>query len=205
MAARKAKAAGRKGRAKLLTRRELTVELRGERPSLHPQTIVRWESMGLPVAKPGGPGRPSLYDPQKVRDWLAERDAAGRERGALDPNQERARKDRWMARRSRQEYLVRKRLLLPRDEVEREVGTRVAASRAIMLAWPTAWADRLARVATLEGTAGVERELRSMVREALGELATLRGAPGPSGGPESAPAKRRAAPPGPASGAEATA
>lgn len=152
----------------LKTRRELA-ELMG----LNMDTVTRWERAGMPIVERGGRGRPSFYDPEAVRAWLKERDAAARAstNGPLDPTQEKARRERWQAMVARQTYLMRKRALLPAEEVEREEAARVAAARAKLLQVPTAYADGLHRTALVEGAAGLEKALRKMVNEVLAELA----------------------------------
>lgn len=165
--------------ADLKTRRDLAALL-----GVNPATVQSWTEMGMPVAQRGGKGRPSLFDQAAVQAWLDARDEKAKEAiaGSLNPAQERARRDRWTARLARQTYLVRKRVLLPADEVMKEVGSRIAAARAKFLSVPTSYADRIHRVATLEHVPGVERLLREMVREVLRELTDLRphGKPAPT-------------------------
>jgi phage terminase Nu1 subunit (DNA packaging protein) len=150
---------------KLLTRRELA-ELR----DVHPQTVTKWESEGLPVAEKGGPGRPSHYDPDEVADWLASREASAKNGTRFDLVQERARKERAQAQLAELNYQERLGELLEKDDVAKTWESEVAAARAILLAVPQTWADRIHRAGALDGVAGVERELRVMARETLREL-----------------------------------
>lgn len=153
----------------LLTRRELAALL-----DVHMQTVTKWERAGLPIAKRGRRGKPSRYDETEVRAWLQQRDEAAHKAAALDPFQERARKDRAQAILAEQMHAIRARALLPREEVERTWGAEVSAARAKLLAWPLMIADRVYRVATLEGIVGVERVLREAVNEVLRELSAPR-------------------------------
>jgi phage terminase Nu1 subunit (DNA packaging protein) len=151
---------------KLLTRQELAEAL-----GKHPDTIAAWVSEeGLPVAERGRGGRASKYDLQAVLAWVSAREDAQRA-GPLDPVQEKARRDHWQATLAEQTYRVRNGKLLDADDVERAWSAEVAAVRAKLLTIPTSYADRLFRVATLEGIGGVERILREAVHATLRELA----------------------------------
>jgi phage terminase Nu1 subunit (DNA packaging protein) len=177
MATRRKKwAAGvaRKPHPKLVTRREVAAAL-----DVHMGTVTLWERGGLPIAKRGGRGRPSLYDPTVVQHWLAERDGAARKAAeGTGPTQgtlaARAERDHWQAQVARQNYETKQGLLVPAADVERVWSAEVAGWKAKILSQPTAWADRLFRAATLEGLAGVERVAREMATELLREFAGRR-------------------------------
>lgn len=157
------------------TKRKTTVTRRevAETLGVHMATITGWERQGLPIVKRGGRGRPSRYDLEAVRAWLAARDQAARKAvaGPLDPVQEKAARDHWQAELAEQTYKIRQKVLLPADEVERAWSAEVAAVRSKLLALPTTFADRLHRAATLEGLAGVERVLQAAVHDVLRQLA----------------------------------
>jgi len=149
----------------LVTRRELAKRL-----GCNARTIAKWIEEGLPVAKRGRGGRPSKYDEAAVRAWIEVREEAARS-NAPDLMASRARKELAQAVEAEQRVAIRAGKLIPIEEVDRIWSGQVAAVRARLLAWPTALADRLHRVAALEGAAGVERVLQEIVYDALRELA----------------------------------
>lgn len=144
------------------------------------RTIAKWLEEGMPVEERGRGGRASRYDERKVRAWVAAREKAG---GMSEVARERARKERAQAVLAEQLAASRSQDLLPRVDVERVWAAEVAAVRAKLLSWPATLADRLTRVASLEGEVGVERVLDEAVRDALRELA--------GGGDQVAPAGKR--------------
>lgn len=162
------KRAQKKGKPpKLLTRQELALAL-----AKHPDTIAAWASAeGMPVAERGRGGKPSKYDLEAVKAWLAAREAEVRSSGPLDPIQEKARRDHWQATLAEQTWKVRNGKLLDAEEVERAWAAEINGCRAVLLAVPTTYADRVYRAASLEGVGGVERLLREAVHGALRELA----------------------------------
>lgn len=170
--ARKPEAVLAQAEGQLLTRRQLS-ELLG----VHMQTVTKWEHEGLPVALRGRRGRASQYKASDVREWLAAREAAKQAdavAGGLDVAQERAKKERWQARLAEQTYMVRARQLLPAVDVEKVWAARVSAARNVLLAAVASHSDTIYRAATVEGVAGVERELKSLVYASLHELAITR-------------------------------
>lgn len=152
--------------ASLITRRELA-ELR----AVHYNTVIDWERDGMPVAKKGSRGRPSMYSQAAVEAWLEAREAAAANGSRLDVSQERARKERAQALLAEQMYASRARDLLSRTDVEHEWAAEIAGVRAVFLAVPTTFAARVFRAGTLDGEAGTERVLREVVNEVLRELA----------------------------------
>lgn len=136
----------------------------------HPMTITKWERQGMPIAERGRKGKPSLYREADVRGWLEAREAAAKTSGLVDVAQERARKERAQAELAEQTYQARARELLPAADVEKAWNAEVQAVRAAILATYTTQADRLHRVAVLDGVAGVEAELKAMAHELLREL-----------------------------------
>jgi phage terminase Nu1 subunit (DNA packaging protein) len=159
----------------LLTRPQVAALLRA-----NPLTVSRWEHEGLPVAEPGAPGRASRYDAAAVVAWYtARRVAALTTSGdgpALEPNAERARKDRAQAELAEQTLAVRRGALIPKTEFERVLGPAVTAIRAKLLALPRAAALRVVRAASGGGgEKAVERVLMADVRDTLTALAHLAG------------------------------
>lgn len=151
-----------------LTRRDLAAAL-----NVHMMTVTKWEQQGLPVAKRGRRGNPSLYDEAAVRAWLQARKEAAEAPGApLDLVQARARKEHFQALLAEQQLQLRSRGLLPRDEVERIWSAEIAAARTLILSSYVTHADRVHRASTTEGLAGVERTLRDIAHEVLNELAS---------------------------------
>jgi phage terminase Nu1 subunit (DNA packaging protein) len=151
----------------LVTRRRLAELL-----DVHMMTVTKWERDGLPVAKRGRKGKPSLYREEAVQAWLFARDQAAKSPDApLDLAQERAKKERWQGFLAEQTFKVRDRQLIPAAEVEKVWLAEVTAVRAVILASYTADADRVFRAGTLEGVAGVERELKDLAERVLRELA----------------------------------
>ena len=170
----------RQARAKLATRREVAEAL-----GVHMDSVSKWERQGLPLVKRGGRGRPSRYDLEAVRAWLAARDGAARKAvdGPLDPIQEKAARDHWQAELAQQTHRIRQRELLPAADVERAWAAEVAGVRAKLLSLPTTYSDRLHRASTLEGVPGTERVLRDAVYDVLRQLAgTSKAEPQPGGG-----------------------
>lgn len=155
-------------RKKLATRREVAEAL-----GVHMASVTKWERQGLPIVSRGSRGRPSQYDLEAVRGWLAARDQAARRatEGPLDPVQERAARDHWQAELAEQTHQIRQKALLPADEVARAWAAEIAGVRAKLLALPTTFADRIQRAATLHGLAGVEKTLQAAVYDVLRQLA----------------------------------
>lgn len=155
-------------RKKLATRREVAAAL-----GVHMDSVFKWERSGLPVVVRGGRGRPSKYDLEAVRAWLASRDEAARRavEGPLDPVQEKAARDHWQAELARQTHEIRHRTLLPSADVERAWAAEVAAVRAKLLALPTTYSDRIHRAGTLDGLSGVEKALQAAVYDVLRQFA----------------------------------
>jgi len=125
----------------------------------------------MPVAERGRGGRPSRYDVAKCRAWRT----AHQDHGVADAPgglfKERARRELAQALLVEQTYAVRAKTLLPAEEVERVWSAEQTAVRAMLLALPQAYADRLCRAATQDGVAGAEHAIRQMVDEVLTELA----------------------------------
>jgi phage terminase Nu1 subunit (DNA packaging protein) len=148
----------------LLTRTELASRL-----DVHVRTILKWVREGCPVARHGRGREPSLFDERAVREWRAARDEAARQRWA-PLEAARARKDAALALESEQRVARRAGVLLDIDTVDRVWSAQVAAVRAALLALPMAIADRIDRVAKLEGKAGVRRVMRKAIANVLREL-----------------------------------
>lgn len=134
------------------------------------QTITKWERDGMPIATRGTRGRPSLYDAAACEAWRAARDAAA-ETATHSLEQARIQKELSQAALNRQTAAIRAGQLLKREDVERTWAKHVAAVRNRLLHLPTALADRLHRLATLEGPSAVEAALQEAVGDVLRELA----------------------------------
>lgn len=150
----------------LLTRRELAARM-----NVVMSAVTKWEQAGLPIAERGRPGKPTLYRQEDVQAWLVAREQGAGANGSLNVNQERARRERAQASLAEQTFQMRQRDLLPRVDVEKVWAAEVGAVRTRLMAIPTTIADRVMRIATLEGVEGVERELRDVVEDVLRELA----------------------------------
>jgi len=148
----------------LLTRRELAAAF-----GVHMLTVTKWERDGMPIAKRGARGRPSLYDEAACRTWKILRDEAAMQTSSLE--QARIQKELSQAELNRQTAEIRAGNLLQRDDVERVWSQHVAAVRRKLLHLPVTLADRLHRIATLEGPSAVEAKLLEAVEDVLNELA----------------------------------
>lgn len=151
---------------RLLNRRDLAALF-----GVHMQTVTKWERDGLPVAQRGRKGRASLYREGQVRAWLTAREEAAKTGAGVDVAAARAAKDTWQAKLAEQAYLVRSRSLLPAEEVARMWAAEVLAIRTIILGSYATATDKVLRAATVDGRAGVERELMAIADAALRELA----------------------------------
>jgi phage terminase Nu1 subunit (DNA packaging protein) len=136
---------------------------------VHTETVKSWVRAGCPVAQRGGRGRPSLYRESDVRDWLEQRDQA-RQTKARALEQARARLAHAQARLAEQKVKIQQGELVHAHDVERRWNQSVTAVRAALLNTPAAYADRIYRAFTVDGRAGVARELEVMAREVLREL-----------------------------------
>jgi phage terminase Nu1 subunit (DNA packaging protein) len=166
---------------KPVTRLELAKAL-----ETNPRTIAKWLEEGMPVKTRGRGGRASVYDLGEVKAWLRAREkAASGEGGPFDAMQARAERDRWQAKLAEQTHQMRERTLLPAAEVEKAWSSTVTAIRAQLLLIPITYADRILRVARLEGVTGVQATLEEAVYGALRELA------GPTAVAEKKPTKPR--------------
>ena len=153
---------------KLVNRRELAASLD---PPVVMQTITKWADAGMPVAEPGRKGKPSLYDEDKVREWLANREKAAQKNGTVDLTRDRARKERAQAVLAEQTVAIRAKDLVPRVQVERAWAAEVSAVRAKLLAWPATISERLHRESAVRGVKGVERVIKEAAEGLLRELA----------------------------------
>lgn len=164
----------------LVTRRELAAKF-----DVFMGTITKWQEEGMPIAKRGSGGRPSLYSEPKVRAWHEHREKAAQNGGDVDLVRERARKERAQAILAEQTVAIRAKELVPSDEIEKVWLAHVTAVRAKLLAWPATLSDRLHRARIRDGAAGIEQVLKIAVDEALTELS--------AGTPRNKKAKKRTA------------
>ena len=103
--------------------------------------------------------------------------AVQRESRPLDPQQERARRDRAQALIGEQTYAARARELLPADEVARVWSAHIQAVRTKLLSWPATLTDQLHRASRgAGGPAAIERVLVVAIREVLIELSQSKAA-----------------------------
>jgi hypothetical protein len=130
-------------------------------------------------AQPGGPLEAAVVEPGKGRRaaLLSRRGvevyaAALRDQRPLDPQYERARRDRAAADLGELKVHAERGVLLPADEVERQWVAEVTALRNHLLSVPTIACDRIYRAAVLGDVAAVERELDDQMRRVLTELSS---------------------------------
>ena len=161
------RAARRRASSKLVTRAKLAAAM-----GVVPGRISKWEAEGCPVAVKSGSGRPSLFDPEAVRTWLATRGQATQARNGLGSlPDERAREARAKAMLAEQTLRIRSGELVPSAELEaawlelhEAVATTVAAIPKL--------ADRLVALAREGGAVAVARALDEAIEQALQELST---------------------------------
>jgi phage terminase Nu1 subunit (DNA packaging protein) len=136
-------------------------------------TIIRFARDGMPVAEGGGQGRQAKYLPSACVAWrLAQVESKYAGMEGLNPQVERAKRDRAQARLADQLHARRSGEVIAVEEVRQTWVSLVLAVRSKMLRWPSSLADQLARTST---PAEVQRILDVEVRAALEELS--RGAP----------------------------
>lgn len=130
--------------------------------------IPKYVLQGMPVHSGGGSGKQSQYLPSACVAWFVaqiEARFAGME--GLNPQRERALRDRAQARLAEQLHRTREGAMIEYREVAQALGFVVSATRSRLLAMPGALAMPLA--ATTE-PAQAEAVLREAVRDALRDL-----------------------------------
>jgi phage terminase Nu1 subunit (DNA packaging protein) len=143
-------------RKALLTRRELAAAL-----DAHVRTIAKWELEGLPVAKRGARGKPSMYDEAISRAWVrAHQTEVARNR--QEAERARARKDSAQAALAEQLAATRSGELVRSADVERQYFDACRMLRDRILNVP----DRLADLGPV-----VRARIRAELRQALGKVA----------------------------------
>ena len=132
-------------------------------------TVKTWVADGCPVAKRGkGRGSPNFFDIEEVRKWR------GAKSGKLDPQAERARKDKASADGIEIRNQVMLGQLVDKDSLVEHWADMVGAARAKLLSLPT----KLATVAVASNDLEeIQHGAEKLVREVLEELA---GDPAPS-------------------------
>jgi phage terminase Nu1 subunit (DNA packaging protein) len=128
----------RRRRRKLISRQQLAVML-----DVHPVTITKWQDDGMPVAKRGARGRPSLYDPAAVQAWRTAKEQAARSTDVVSLEQERARMARADALLKEQQYARRTGELVPLAGVERRWSLRAEMIKTRARGLPTRAKQRL--------------------------------------------------------------
>lgn len=150
----------------LVTARQLAVAF-----VVHPRTIAKFMDEGMPVAKRGRGGRPSMFDLAVCTAWKEAREQLPADDGGpVDLTRERARKERAQALLAEQLYAVRSGKLVSTADVEKAWQAEIAAARSVILSSYTTAADKVFRAATTDGLAGVERELKAIAYGVLREL-----------------------------------
>jgi hypothetical protein len=136
--------------------------------SVHPQSFVRFLEEGMPVARRGRGGRPSLYELDAVRAWLLARE---RESSMSPTARARARRDLAQAELAEQAFAIKAGTLLHREDVKRVWAGHVAAVKSKLLSMPDLYGDHVLRAARNDGLVGVQTVLGNAVRDVLRELA----------------------------------
>lgn len=148
-------------------------------------TISKWEAHdGLPVARPGGPGRPTRYDLPAIIAWRLVRERAKYEAaaGGLNLDAERAGLAKIQARKTELDVRKREGELAPVADMAAVVTEMLATVRANLLALPSGLAASLDSAAKAGGPRAVEALLRERITGALRELAAWRPLAAPEGG-----------------------
>lgn len=163
----------KRSEAPLFTRQDLAILL-----GVHPQTIVKWEQDGMPVARHGGRGVASLYRVADVWEWKINTLRTVSET-TLSLEQERTRLARAQADRTELENRLRRGQLLIREQVVRE-------GQAVIRGW-SAKVRGLPRRLVNMGLVPREREVdaRELTRELLTDISNWRtAADADAGGPD---------------------
>lgn len=129
-------------------------------------TLTNWQREGLPMVPRGKTGKSNHYETKEVIGWML-----ARERGT-DLTAERTRLAKEQADKTALENALRRKELLPADEVQRDLEQVFIAVRSRLLSLPTKLAPRALGRGTL---AEMRDVLDDGVREALNELAALSG------------------------------
>lgn len=129
-----------------------------------PKTITEWQSEGMPVHAQGGRGVPSQYDTRACIDWFVARGALSE---GYDLTAERARLAHHQANIAALDEDVKRKTLIPAEQVKSKWQDMQAAARARLLALPT----RVAASCVGRDEIEIEREARDIVNQALEELA----------------------------------
>jgi phage terminase Nu1 subunit (DNA packaging protein) len=155
---------------RLWTRHELAAEV-----GVHPQTVVKWERDGMPVAIRGARGVASKYRLADVWVWAMDRERGRAGGEAVNLATERAKLAE--AQRLESELRLRKRQgeLLERADVAKVWGEHIAQARTQLLSVPRAVADECTQVARVDGAVGVERVITKAIHGAIAGLAGREG------------------------------
>jgi phage terminase Nu1 subunit (DNA packaging protein) len=153
---------------RLWTRWELAVLL-----GQHPQTIVKWERDGMPIAVRGSRGLPSKYRLADVWRWALEKARGGATSGELSLSGERARLAEVQRAEAELRVQTRKGELLERADVAKVWGEQITNAKTELRGIPHAVADRCVQVARTDGASGVERVLAQVIDDALRGLAQV--------------------------------
>lgn len=162
--------------SKLLDKHELAEELVkiGRFPTMTPGTIIRWvEREGL-IPDAEGKGRvPHRFYIEHVLAWLDRKEEhRNRPGGPLDVTTERARAYRAQAELNEQKLALQRGELRPLSEIGPTIRAAFMAVRTHFLAMPTTQSARLHNAGERDGVAGLEREFKAVVHEALKEIAS---------------------------------
>lgn len=140
--------------------------------SKDPRTIAKWLEEGLPVARRGRGGRPSLYSLPHCIKWMLARELEGRETSTehLSATDERALLDRRRREELELKLQVRRGELVEVSAVRAEYADLAVAVKARLRAIPDAIADQIAAAASA-GPASAKALLLARIDDALRELA----------------------------------
>lgn len=142
----------------LVTRKELAAAL-----GCDVRTTSRFQDEGMPVAKPGKGGRPSLFDLRACLKWKAARDKTPAIAG---PNASRQRKELAQAIEAEQRIAIKAKDLVSSADVEQMIAGEYARCRTKLLGLP-----RKAKAVLPHLSAKDVMALDVLVREALEDLA----------------------------------
>lgn len=99
------------------------------------KTIHEWHDQGLPIASRGSPGKPSEYDTEACIKWRVDR-----ELGKVKSERPQDRLARVQADRIERENAIRRRVLIPAEQLEPKVRAALVYARKL-------WRNEPARLA----------------------------------------------------------
>ena len=130
-----------------------------------PKTITEWQSDGMPVHVQGGRGTPSQYDTVACIEWRVNRLACGTD--GYDLTTERARLAHHQANIAALDEEVKRKTLIPAEQVRSKWQDMLGSFRAHLLSMPT----RVAVACVGRDEVMIEKSAREIVHQALDEMA----------------------------------